>query len=98
LTGCRDTIAPATRTFYLNKGDRKAQRQDAIPRLYEYYINSERDRQAYEVFAKKNGKFILNYVPSIGLLTLCGEPGFGWSKQFIDVDSTLFRKLVDRGA
>ncbi|SKB55879.1 hypothetical protein [Dyadobacter psychrophilus] len=98
LASCGEVVNPLIRTVYLTEGDRTSQRLEAIAKLYEFYNDSDKDREAYEVISKRSGDFIVNYVPGLGLLTLCGEPGFGWSKQFIDVDSTLLRKLVDRGA
>ena len=95
--GCRDKIDPIISTVYLTEGDRVVQRQQAIPKLYAHYQDSTKDREAYEVIAKKDGRFILNYVPGLNLLTLCGDPGSGWSGQFTNVTSDVLKLLVDEG-
>jgi hypothetical protein len=65
--------------------------------LYEHYVTSEKNREAYEVVAKKDGHFILNFTPGLELLTVCGDPGSGWSQQFENVDEAMLKKLVDEG-
>jgi hypothetical protein len=97
LSGCGDKIDPVIATIYLTEGDRAMQRQQAIPKLYAHYQNSAKDREGYEVIAKKNGRFILNYVPGLGLLTLSGDPGSGWSRQFANVTEDVLKILVDEG-
>ncbi|MCF2492113.1 hypothetical protein [Dyadobacter chenhuakuii] len=95
LSGCGDRIDPVISTIYLEEGDRAAQRRQAIPELYAHYQNSAKDREAYEVISKKNGRFIINYVPGLELLTLCGDPGSGWSRQFANVSDDVLKILVN---
>ncbi|MCF2488347.1 hypothetical protein [Dyadobacter sp. CY347] len=97
LWACGDKIDPIISTIYLTEGDRVAQREQAIPKLYAHYQQSAKDREAYEVIAKKNGRFILNYVPGLSLLTLSGDPGSGWSRQYANVDEDVLKMLVDEG-
>ncbi|WP_439557811.1 hypothetical protein [Dyadobacter sp.] len=97
LLGCFDKIDLAIDTLYLKDGDRATQRSQAVSKLYEHYAASEKNREAYEVVSKKSGRFILNFTPGLGLLTVCGDPGSGWSQQFQNVDEAMLKKLVDEG-
>jgi hypothetical protein len=97
IIGCSEKVDPDVDTQYLEGNDREALRLEAIPKLYEYYANSKKDKLVYEVISKKNGRFILNFMPSSKLLTLCGDPGSGWGPQFKDVTESTLQKLVQDG-
>ncbi|NIJ51874.1 hypothetical protein [Dyadobacter arcticus] len=93
---CMEISHPAIDTFYLKGKDLKVLNQEAVPKLYEHYTNSKKDKEVYEVISKF-GRFILNFTPSLKLLTLCSDAGSGWSAQFKDVDEATLKKLVDYG-
>ncbi|MCE6992368.1 hypothetical protein [Dyadobacter sp. CY323] len=96
LTGCFDKVDPLIRTLYLKEDDMETQRSQAVSRLYEHYVTSRfKDGQGYEVISKKHGRFILHFAPILGLLTVCGDPGSGWARQYEDVDELILKKLVD---
>ncbi|NIJ51873.1 hypothetical protein [Dyadobacter arcticus] len=97
ISGCYGKIDPNVSTLYIEGGDRESERLEAIPKLYEHYVSSIKDKEAYEVISNGNGNFILNFTPSLKLLTLCGDPGSGWGKQFKDVDESVLQKLVQDG-
>ncbi len=88
-------IDPDVSTVYMKGGDSKSQRSEAISRLYEHYIKSKKNRAYYEIVAKKEDRFILNYYPEKKILTLCTDPGSGWSGQFKNVDEAKLKELVD---
>lgn len=94
---CRDRVDPTVNTLFVEGKDRETLRSQAIPELFNHYVNSKKDKEAYEVISKKNGRFIINYTPSLGLLTLCGDPGSGWGNQFKNVDETVIESLVKGG-
>jgi hypothetical protein len=96
-TACINKVDPMIDTLYLEGKDRRELRLQAIPKLYEHFRNSKKDKFVYEVISKKNGRFIANYTPSLKLLTLTGDPGSGWGNQFKDVDETTLEKLVKDG-
>lgn len=95
LKSCFLHIDPDVSTVYMKGGDSKSQRSEAISRLYEHYIKSKKNRAYYEIVAKKEDRFILNYYPEKKLLTLCTDPGSGWSGQFKNVDEAKLKELVD---
>ncbi|MCF0060976.1 hypothetical protein MUK70_17200 [Dyadobacter chenwenxiniae] len=94
LISCKESPDPDVETLYINGQDREKERADATSKLYEHYMNGKRDRSAYEVVAKGNARFVINYVPGLALLTLSGDPGSGWSNQFKDVDEGTLQKLI----
>ena len=96
LTACVEISHPAVETLYLKGDNIDAMKQEALPRLLEHYMTSKKDKEVYEVISKY-GRFILNFNPSLKLLTLCGDPGSGWGPQFKDVDEAILKKLVDYG-
>lgn len=94
LASCKKSPNPDVITLYLKGDDREKERTEAIPNLYEHYMNSNKDRAVYEVVAKGNARFVINYVPGLELLTLSSDPGSGWSSQFKDVDEAKLQELV----
>jgi hypothetical protein len=91
---CHEISHPYVDTLYVKGKDREIERAKAIVNLYEHYMNSEKDKEVYEVISESNGRFILNYVPALKLLTLCGDPGSGWSKQLKNVDEVVLQRLI----
>src|SRR5215217_2132833 len=94
LVSCKESADPNVVTLFLKGEDREKGRAEAIPKLYEHYMNSKKDRPAYEVIAKGEAMFVINYVPSLELLTLSGDPGSGWSNQFKGVNEVTLQKLI----
>ncbi|TDE11749.1 hypothetical protein [Dyadobacter psychrotolerans] len=97
LQSCSDDVDPVVNTLYVNDGSRTEQREKALLDLYQYYTYGKvaSNKEYYEVVSKKNGRFILNYYPSGKLLTLCGDPGSGWSDQFKNIDESILQKLAN---
>ena len=91
---CGESPDPSVVTLFLKGEDREKERAEAIPKLYEHYMNSKKDRSAYEVVARGEAMFVINYVPSLELLTLSGDPVSGWSNQFKGVDEATLQKLI----
>jgi hypothetical protein len=91
---CKDEVDPAVQTIRVY-GDYKAEREKAFPNLYNYYAASSKSMEYYEVVFK--GDFILNYYPQGRLLTVCSDPGSGWSGQFKEFDESDLKKLSDDG-
>ncbi|MCE7065683.1 hypothetical protein [Dyadobacter sp. CY326] len=94
LTGCHEVSHPHVDTLYVNGGTEEAEKLEAIPKLYAHYVNSQKDKEAYEVISNGNGRFILNYTPKLELLTLCADPGSGWLNQFKNVKEVTLQKLA----
>lgn len=95
FASCHEISHPHVDTLYVKGTDREQERAEAIRNLYRHYMNSDKDKDVYEVISKNNGNFILNYVPALKLLTLCGDPGSGWSNQFKNVDEATLQRLID---
>lgn len=93
---CGESPDPSVVTLFLKGEDREKERAEAIPKLYEHYMNSKKDRSAYEVVARGEAMFVINYVPSLELLTLSGDPVSGWSNQFKGVDEATLQKLISQ--
>ena len=96
LVSCKESPDPSVVTLFLKGEDREKERAEAIPKLYEHYMNSKKDRSAYEVVARGEAMFVINYVPSLELLTLSGDPVSGWSNQFKGVDEATLQKLISQ--
>ena len=60
-------------------------------------MSSKRDKAFYEVISKKEGRYILNYAPNLKLLTMCADPGSGWSKQFKNFELSTLEMLANGG-
>ncbi|WP_439557810.1 hypothetical protein [Dyadobacter sp.] len=98
MAACINKVDPDVDTMYTEDGkDRKDARMLAIPKLLAHYSSSKKDKLVYEVISKKKGQYILNFTPSLKLLTLCGDPGSGWGPQFKDVDEATLQKLINDG-
>lgn len=95
LTSCHEISHPYVDTLYMKGTDREKERAEAMVNLYQHYMNSDKDKEVYEVISESNGRFILNYVPALKLLTLSGDPGSGWSNQFKNVDEATLQRLID---
>ncbi|MCE6992370.1 hypothetical protein [Dyadobacter sp. CY323] len=95
LSACDQDIDIGVDTLFIKNEDRETARKDALNELYKHYQKSTKNREAYEVVCKKNGRFILNFSPVLNFLTVCGDPGSGWSRQYQNVDETLLKRLVD---
>lgn len=93
---CGESPDPSVVTLFLKGEDREKERAEAIPKLYEHYMNSKKDRSAYEVVARDEAMFVINYVPGLELLTLSGDPVSGWSNQFKGVDEATLQKLISQ--
>jgi hypothetical protein len=94
LSACSDPIDPTVETIYFNTEKREAWQSQAIGKLYEHYSNSDKSKEYYEVAARKAGNYILNYYPSGKLLTVCEDPGSGWSGQYTNVDEAALQNLA----
>ena len=94
LSGCFDKVDPNVNTLYVENGDITTQRLEAVSTLYQHYTDRKMDREAYEVISKKS-RFILNFTPGLELLTVCGDPGSGWARQYQNFDEVMLKKLVD---
>ena len=97
LLACHEVTHPQVETLFLKGGTGETQKSEAVSRLYDLYSNSKKDKHAYEVISKKHGRFILNYTPKLQLLTLCADPGSGWSGQYKDVSEQTLQTLAARG-
>ncbi|MCE7065684.1 hypothetical protein [Dyadobacter sp. CY326] len=95
LMSCHELSHPDVDTLYIDGKDREESRADAINTLYDHYMNSTKEKEVYEVIARGNGRFIINYVPELKLLTLCGDPGSGWGPQFKEVDEAALQRLIN---
>src|SRR5690606_4735524 len=98
LSSCfGDDVEPEVDTFYYNTGQRDSQRSQAITKLYEHYIQSDKTKEYYEVISRKTGNYIVNYYPDGQLLTICTDPGSGWSGQLKNVsDADLQRMAISK--
>ncbi|MCF2487072.1 hypothetical protein [Dyadobacter sp. CY347] len=90
---CLNKVDPAVDSLYLKGEDWKSWRKDALSKLYAHYNNSKKDKECYEVIARKEDRFFLNFYPQGQLLTLCADPGSGWSNQY-KADISLIKKLI----
>jgi hypothetical protein len=95
MAGCVEVSHPQIDTLYVSSKDLKLERDGAIATLYEHYSASKKDKEVYEVIAKKHDRFIINYAPGTKMLTLCSDPGSGWSRQYIDFDEAMLQMLID---
>ena len=95
LAACFHKLDPEVSTFYFSTGHPDTLRSQAISKLYEHYSNSDKTNAYYEVISRKTGNYILNYYPAGKLLTMCNDPGSGWSEQYKNVDEAELRKLAD---
>ena len=91
---CQEIAHPQVDTLYLKGSSADVEKFEAVPKLYAHYMNSKKDKEAYEVISKGDGRFILNYTPKLKLLTLCADPGSGWLSQFKNVGEETLEKLV----
>ena len=94
LAACHDVAHPQVETLYLKDGTAEVQKSEAVSKLYELYTSSNKEKEAYEVISKKEGRFILNYTPKLELLTLCIDPGSGWSNQYKNVSEQKLQRLA----
>lgn len=97
ILACSEQVDPGVETFYIKGGTRESQRLEAIPKLYQHYMSSSKDKEVYEVISEGNGRLIANFTPALKLLTLCGDPGSGWGPQFKDVTAETLEKFVNDG-
>ncbi len=95
IESCFLLVEPEVDTLYVKGEDHDRLRKDAIAELYTHYSKSKKNKKYYEVISKKYGRFILNYYPEGKLLTLCTDPGSGWSSQFKNVDEAKLKELLD---
>lgn len=93
LIACNNDIDPVVDTLYFNSGQPDTLRNQAITKLYEYYSNSDKSKEFYEVVSEKTGDYIINYYPSRSLLTVCFDPGSGWGGQYKNVDKQALYRL-----
>lgn len=97
ITACQEMTHPLIETFYIKGGSIEQQKVTAVFKLYEMYRDGNKDKNAYEVIAKKEGRFIINYTPKSELLTLSADPGSGWSNQFKNVTEQTLQRLAVGG-
>lgn len=92
---CKDDDPdPAVATSYFDRDIDYAQTdKEAIKKLHDFFSGSSKDKEYYEVMQKAG--IILNFSPSRQLLSLCGDQGSGWSRQYKNFDETILKKLVD---
>lgn len=95
--GCIEKVDPAVDTLYIKGGDQETHIKQAIPKLFQHYVSSKRDKEFYEVISKKEGRYILNYAPNLKLLTMCADPGSGWSRQFKNFELSTLEMLANDG-
>ena len=93
VTSCLNIPERDVDTLYLKDGSHEYQRSVALYNLYEHYRLSSKSEDFYEIISKKSGRYIINYYPKEELLTLCADPGSGWSGQY-KVNEQLFEKLI----
>jgi hypothetical protein len=79
FTACKDDNPdPTVDTSYFDRDVDYAQTdKEAIKKLHDFYSESTKDKEYYEVMQKAG--IILNFSPSRQLLSLCGDQGSGWS-------------------
>ncbi|GGM99004.1 hypothetical protein GCM10010967_36220 [Dyadobacter beijingensis] len=95
LLSCSGDVEPTVASQYLRPdGTREEQRRQALRELYQFYSTSDKSKVYYEVLAKRNGRFILNYYPTGELLTYCTDPGSGWSGQVTNVSTAQLQRLA----
>jgi hypothetical protein len=94
LIACHEISHPQVDTLYVNGSSADVEKLEAVPKWYAHYMNSKKDKEAYEVISTGDGRFILNYTPKLQLLTLCADPGSGWLSQFKNVGEETLEKLV----
>jgi hypothetical protein len=93
LYSCTSKIEPQVDTFYYSTGNRDSLRSYALVRLYDHYVQSDKTKEYYEVVSRNTGDYIVNYYPQGQLLTICGDPGSGWSGQLRNVGLNELHKM-----
>lgn len=95
MMSCSEDVDPAVKTLYLEDGTRETLRGQAFQKIYEFYFQSDKSSEYYEVIARKKDSYIVNYSPSEKLLTICQDPGSGWSNQVQNVNIDQLKRLAD---
>lgn len=93
--GCKQDVDPVVATHYFENGTPQEMKNNAFLKLYEFYSTSDKTKEYYEVIARKQVSYIVNYNPSKQLLTICQDPGSGWSDQVSKVSESELKRIVD---
>lgn len=77
---------------------REKLKEMGISKLLENYTVSNKKKKYYEVVSSRgNGAgFILNYNRPDQRLTICLDPGSGWSNQFVDITEKDLEEFVSK--
>jgi hypothetical protein len=97
FSSCFNKVEPEVSTVYVKSGDKETERSEAVSTLFEHYSKSSKDKQYYEVLSKKDGRFILNYNRIDQRLTICTDPGSGWSRQYVGITDADLEDLLVKG-